>query len=612
MGHGFTTDGGWFIDPHGRHTLLRGVNLGGSTKVPFSPNGATHLRPDLTAWRDVSFVGRPAPLDEVDEHLDRIAHWGFNVLRFLTTWEAIEHAGPGEYDEAYLDYAAEVIRRAGARGLLVFVDPHQDVWSRWTGGDGAPYWCFEGVGLLAERFEAAGAVELDGFDWPANYNRAPTATMWTLFFGGDAFAPDLGGVQDWLQSHYIDAVAQLAERVRDQDHVLGYDSLNEPSNGYLGRGDDLLRGGRTFDRGDQALKPFSPVEHLAAADGVTVTHDDGGVLNPDGVRIWRDGCPWRAAGVWDLDADGVPVLSDPAYFTQVDGLAIRPFADFVVPFIDRFRRRIREVHPDAIVFIEGSPMEGDLEWIDPDPLVCNARHWYDISLLMTRRFDPDHYEPWFSETPLSGAKEIGAQYAIQLGDYAAHSVSSMSDRPLLLGEFGVTYEMNGGEAYRSGDFRAQRISAEAQYDALDATLIHSTQWNYTADNSHDHGDQWNAEDLSIFSPDDIHHAPAHYARLDRGGRGVEGFCRPRVLAAAGRPTTQSFDAETGVFELVVDSAPDIGAVAPTEVYVPNLHYPEGATIEASAGSAVHDDLTQRLTWSHADVVGPVTLRITPI
>ena len=134
MTSGFTTRHGWLLDRHGRHTLLRGVNLSGATKVPAVPDGATHRGVSIEGWADVSFVGRPAPLDEVDAHLDLIAAWGWNCLRLLTTWEAIEHAGPGRYDEAYLEYYREVVRRAGARGLWVFVDPHQDVWSRWTGG----------------------------------------------------------------------------------------------------------------------------------------------------------------------------------------------------------------------------------------------------------------------------------------------------------------------------------------------------------------------------------------------------------------------------------------------------------------------------------------------
>ena len=93
MSHGFTTDRLADRPPRPTHSL-RGVNLSGATKVPVTPPGATHLGVSFDGWADVSFVGRPAPLDEVDAHLDRIAGWGLNCLRLLTTWEAIEHAVP--------------------------------------------------------------------------------------------------------------------------------------------------------------------------------------------------------------------------------------------------------------------------------------------------------------------------------------------------------------------------------------------------------------------------------------------------------------------------------------------------------------------------------------
>jgi len=97
-------DGPWFKDEHGRTLILRGANLGGSTKVPCRPNGATYIREGFFDHRDVSFVGRPFPLDKADEHFARLRAWGMTFLRFLITWEAIEHAGPGQYDEEYLDY----------------------------------------------------------------------------------------------------------------------------------------------------------------------------------------------------------------------------------------------------------------------------------------------------------------------------------------------------------------------------------------------------------------------------------------------------------------------------------------------------------------------------
>ena len=88
------TDGIWFKDESGRTLLLRGANLGGSSKVPTRPNGATYLREGFFDHRDVLFVGRPFPLDEADEHFGRLRAWGLTFLRLLTTWEAIEHAGP--------------------------------------------------------------------------------------------------------------------------------------------------------------------------------------------------------------------------------------------------------------------------------------------------------------------------------------------------------------------------------------------------------------------------------------------------------------------------------------------------------------------------------------
>ncbi|ETV96914.1 hypothetical protein H310_09779 [Aphanomyces invadans] len=70
---------GHFVDADGRVVLLRGVNLGGSTKVPSSAPGST----------SISCVNRPFPLTESDEHLSQLQRWGFYCIRFLVTWEAI-------------------------------------------------------------------------------------------------------------------------------------------------------------------------------------------------------------------------------------------------------------------------------------------------------------------------------------------------------------------------------------------------------------------------------------------------------------------------------------------------------------------------------------------
>ena len=153
-------DKDWFVDEHGRRTLLRGVNFTASSKIPVKPNGATHIKTDFSNHKEVSFIGHPVPLKEAEEHFTRVKHWGFNCLRFLITWEAIEHAGPKQYDTEFLDYIEEILKIAGEKGFYVFIDPHQDCWSRMSGGDGAPGWTFEKVGIDFTKFHEAGAAWL--------------------------------------------------------------------------------------------------------------------------------------------------------------------------------------------------------------------------------------------------------------------------------------------------------------------------------------------------------------------------------------------------------------------------------------------------------------------
>ncbi len=237
------TQGERFRDALGRQILLRGVNLGGDSKLPF-PYGGTQYPDDFSNHRTVSFTGRPFPLAEADAHFTRLRQWGFNCLRLLTTWEAVEHAGPGLYDTTYLDYFAEICRQAGAHGFAVFIDFHQDVWSRMSGGDGAPGWVFEAVGLDFTKFGITGAAHVmqQRFDyndanphqssypqmsWAQNYRMPANAIMWTLFWGGAHVTPDFGihgvNVQTYLQGHLLGAMQQVAlkqvELINERDEA---------------------------------------------------------------------------------------------------------------------------------------------------------------------------------------------------------------------------------------------------------------------------------------------------------------------------------------------------------------------------------------------------------
>ena len=67
--------------------------------------------------------------------------------------------------------------------------------------------------------------------WPTNKDKLACFTMFTIFFGGDRFAPDLEidgePAQRFLQRHYIAALGTLAAALKDEANVAGFGSMNE-------------------------------------------------------------------------------------------------------------------------------------------------------------------------------------------------------------------------------------------------------------------------------------------------------------------------------------------------------------------------------------------------
>src|SRR5579863_3613150 len=227
------TEGAAFKDEAGRTLILRGVNLGGDSKMPFTPKSDP---------RAVSYIGRPFPLAQADEHFRRLQAWGLTTERLIVPWEAVEHSGPGQYDTAYLDYLYAIVSKARAYDIKVYIDPHQDSWSRAFGGDGAPYWTSQAVGLGVDRAAEVGAPQTYDHGapdyWPPSASFHAVSTMNTLFWAGNDFAPGLKvdgvPVQEYLQSHFIAAFTKVAERLRGLDNVIGFDGWNEPMPGYVG------------------------------------------------------------------------------------------------------------------------------------------------------------------------------------------------------------------------------------------------------------------------------------------------------------------------------------------------------------------------------------------
>ena len=164
--------------------------------------------------------------------------------------------------------------------------------------------------------------------------------------------------------------------------------------------------------------------------------------------------------------------------------------------------------------------------------------------------------------------------------------------PVLLGEFGIPFDLADGRAYRTGDFGAQLAALDRSFLAVEDNLLSCTLWNYTADNANAHGDGWNGEDFSIFSRDQQNDP----GDINSGGRALQAAVRPYPQAVAGKPLRLSFDLRRRVFEFEFRHDPAVAA--PTEIFVPEIQYPRGCRVEVSDGMAEIDRQRQKVIYRH--------------
>ncbi|ROW15577.1 hypothetical protein VPNG_02107 [Cytospora leucostoma] len=723
---------GKFVDPSGRQVILRGINVAGDAKYPSEPfDQPSQVVDGFFDGDNVSFHKRPFTKDEAHVHFARLRRFGYNTIRYVFTWEAIEAKGPGVYDEEWISHTIEVLRVAKSYGFFVFMDPHQDVWSRFSGGSGAPLWTLYLAGLNPRTFAATEAAivhntypEPENFPkmiWSTNYARLAVATIFTLFFAGRDYAPkcivDGVNVQDYLQNHFFGAIEHLAIRIKQagdvlNDVVFGWESMNEPARGLIGLEDmsvipkhqalkkgtcptiwqAILTGsGRacevdTWDMG--GLGPYKVGSTLIDPHGevawLPADHDDskyGWKRDPG----WKLGeCIWAQHGVWDPSSD---TLLRKDYFAKdpkTGATADYPYFtnNWFMDFYRAYRDMVRSHHPEALMLcqppvLELPPSIKGTE--DDDPNMIYAPHYYDGITLMTKKWN----RTWNVDvlgilrgrylTPAFGIKigetAIRNCFRDQLAAMRKEGLDYMGNHPCVLTEFGIPYDMDDKYAYKTGDYSSQSAAMDANHFAVEGSGMEGyALWVYVTNNGHQWGDQWNGEDLSIYSPDDeplpvsavprskgesrsssdappprpsedvavtptnikrtltndapstssssntannngdssgmMHTSDPQLKSDTPGHRAAEAYVRPAPVAVAGDILHYTFDLKTCTFTLKLRTAKDASPDAPTELFLPEYHFPRDASVvEVSGGKweigeGEEGDGIQRLRWWH--------------
>lgn len=450
---------GRFTDAHGRTLSLRGLNISGASKLPTTPNGLSHLSEGFYEHhRAVTFIGRPFPLEDAPLHFRRLRAWGLPLVRLLVTWESLGHAGPDpehDLDLGYIEYLRRLVAMMPEYGVRCFVCAHQDVWSRFSGGSGAPGWTFEAVGLDIEAFTDTGAAYVHSQDekmragrpvnerepsgpfvWPSGYQKLAASTMATLFWAGEALAPKLTvrrsdgqdvSIQAFLQDAYIEAFGALADALSGLEGCIGFEPMNEPHRGlvelhhihYWNYNTDLHIGHYPSFAQSLALGSgyAQEIDYYVKSWPFPTRRTHRSLLDPGGRSAWiapggadaqypyaggLGQCVWKAHGVWEWDAKKKAArILDEDYFSVDhrpgrEGTPIEWYRDCYAPFLQRFTERTARRNPSYLSFFEPIPNEFLPPWPrDADTRVKKQK--YAVDTVMPAGHQPRNpvYAPHF-------------------------------------------------------------------------------------------------------------------------------------------------------------------------------------------------------------------------
>lgn len=570
---------GYLVDRENRIVVLNGINLSGISKYPDKETQ--------------SFVNRPFDLASTPDHLKRLHGLGFNLIRFITTWEAIEKEGPNCYDEAYLDYVLQFIQLAKEHHFYVIIDFHQDVFSRHLYGSGAPKWAIESAGINCNNLLSSDAVidpqsvaKEEGLGkhlvWFLNYHRIASQAMFTFFFGGNDFTPSLkvegAPIQEYFQEHYIKAALKLIDRVKGEPNVIGYNTMNEPNRGLI---ESSLR--PKFLAFDLGATP-TPLQSILLGNGYAQKVPIINVrwlkkkvigkklLNQQQIKIWKAGCPFEKEGVYIKDADGDIHLLKPDYFVQKGEKKLSFLEDYYKPFIHRMKGAIDQVAPHLFCFVEHEVGEypPNMKGYSMTNLIGSA-HWYDgLAMLFHRYFSWISFLMYEKKLVFGFPKKVCRLMKNEFQALIQDGKKKLSkDSPTFITETGIPRKLKGS-LFEHADTKRKKA-----FHRL-FTIFHELHLSYCIWQYAPEGDGWNFENLTIY--------------CEGEKNDVTPFLRPFLFRLPGQMGKIDYCLKTKRFHLEFNSN---RSRAPLELIVPL----PPKKIESSAGSHKYDEMKKRFYFS---------------
>ena len=358
VGSGGAGSGPVLRDGHGREVVLRGFNVSGEVKLaensglPFA--SLTDARASAVAMRRLT---------------------GANTVRFLMGW-AWSEPRPGVVDYGYLDKMAAQVGVFLDSGFHVFVDWHQDLYSRhlftsgsWYTGDGAPQWVINAGGYPAESCGIC-------FQWGQNMTQSTAVTTAIRDFWHNRTVSTTTGpiaVQDEFLRQAGLSLAYLKSRLTATQFagILGVDPFNEPFPGSLDSGQT----GPAWER--DLLWPF--YQRFRAVMDTAGWAGKPALVEPN--PFWNINIPIsnQPGGFSARSGLGTRYLFNPHFYdaAELSGLLMwgnassgRYSTDFAP-----IRQRAAALGTAAIVSEFGSPMSGSVASKTPSVSRRCTSHW---------------------------------------------------------------------------------------------------------------------------------------------------------------------------------------------------------------------------------------------
>jgi uncharacterized membrane protein HdeD (DUF308 family) len=226
---GIWKKGFWFSDEQGRYLLFRGVNFASRSKLP------PYLPIAPLETTDISQLDLSKEIASVKRELDLLKDLGFNIVRLLVSWKAIEPRPNPDLDELlpegrkYLTFMKQIIDELYARNLYVVLDFHQDLAHEVYGGDGFPDWAL----AIDKEHGRPEPSNLKDKKWQIKYavNKSLKHTL-RSFWRNDLTNTESGLESFPVRTHLEKTIGQAAKFFHadglGHPAILGIEPFNEP------------------------------------------------------------------------------------------------------------------------------------------------------------------------------------------------------------------------------------------------------------------------------------------------------------------------------------------------------------------------------------------------